>query len=69
MEERMQSFTGCKVFSATKYVDRNQLGESITKWLAENKQVELVDKTVTQSSDSEFHCLTIALFFNVAGQA
>ena len=25
--------------------------------------LEIVDKIVTQSSDSEFHCLTITLFY------
>jgi hypothetical protein len=27
------------------------------------QQLEIVDKTVTQSSDKEFHCLTITLFY------
>lgn len=62
----MQTFNGCKVFSATKAEERNRLGESITTWLAANPGIELVDRTVTQSSDSEFHCLTIVLFYRRA---
>ena len=56
-------FTGAKVFSATKAKERDELGEVITRWLAAHPEVEIVDKVVTQSSDREFHCLTITLFF------
>jgi hypothetical protein len=59
----MTSFTGIKVFSTTLARDREQMGESITRWLRENPQHEIVDKVVTQSSDKEFHCLTITLFY------
>jgi len=55
-------FNGVKVFSATKFEERRTLGEAITKWLAENK-VMILGKEVRQSSDSEFHCLSIILFF------
>lgn len=61
----MASFTGCKVFTATKAKEREELGDVITKWLAEHPRVEVVDKVVTQSSDKEFHCLTITLFYNI----
>ncbi|MBJ6759484.1 hypothetical protein JGU66_01835 [Myxococcaceae bacterium JPH2] len=57
------SFTGVKVFSTTLARDRENMGENITKWLKENSQVDIVDKVVTQSSDKEFHCLTITLFY------
>ena len=57
------SFTGVKVFSATKAKDREELGEQITRWLRANQNVRVTDKIVTQSSDSEFHCITITLFF------
>lgn len=57
------AFTGVKVFSATKQLDRNALGEMVTDWIRANPNVEIVDKVVTQSSDSEFHCLSITLFF------
>lgn len=56
-------FTGIKVFSTTLARDREQMGETITKWLKDNPNVEIVDRTVTQSSDKEFHCLTITLFY------
>lgn len=59
----MDRFDGVKVFSATKAREREELGETITKWLANNPDVVVVDKIVTQSSDNEFHCLTITLFF------
>ena len=57
--------SGVKVFSATKARERARLGEDITVWMSENKNAEIVDKIVTQSSDSEFHCLTITLFYRM----
>lgn len=54
---------GVKVFSATKAREREEIGAVITKWLRENEDIKIVDKTVTQSSDCEFHCLTITLFY------
>ena len=59
------SFTGVKVFSTTLSRDRENMGENITKWLKENPNVDVVDKVVTQSSDKEFHCLTITLFYRL----
>jgi len=56
-------FTGVKVFSATKAKDREELGETITRWLRSNVEIEIVDRVVTQSSDDEFHCLSIVLFY------
>lgn len=58
------NFTGVRVFSTTLARDRENMGENITKWLKENPNVEVLDKVVTQSSDKEFHCLTITLFYN-----
>lgn len=57
------SFSGVKVFSTTLARDRESMGDNITRWLRENTNLEIVDKVVTQSSDKEFHCLTITLFF------
>ena len=51
-----------KTFSATKSKERSELGEKVTAWLRQNPGVEVIDKVVTQSSDREFHCLTITLF-------
>jgi hypothetical protein len=59
------NFTGVRVFSTTLARDRENMGENITKWLKENSNFEIVDKIVTQSSDKEFHCLTITLFYRV----
>lgn len=59
----MGGFTGVKVFSATRAKDREELGEVITRWLRANSGFQIVDKVVTQSSDREFHCLTITLFY------
>lgn len=56
-------FTGVKVFSTTLARDRETMGETITKWLRDNPGLEVVDRVVTQSSDKEFHCLTITLFY------
>jgi hypothetical protein len=57
-------FDGVKVFSATKQKDRDELGETVTRWLDNNcASLELVDRVVRQSSDSEYHCLSIILFY------
>ncbi|TMA38771.1 MAG: hypothetical protein E6J82_17380 [Deltaproteobacteria bacterium] len=56
-------FTGMKIFSTTLARDREQMSDNITRWLHDNAQLEIVDKIVTQSSDKEFHCLTITLFY------
>ena len=56
-------FTGMKIFSTTLARDREAMGDNITRWLRDNPQHEIVDKIVTQSSDKEFHCLTITLFY------
>ncbi len=56
-------FNGIKVFTATKARERTDLGELATQWLRDNPQLEIVDKVVTQSSDREYHCLSITLFY------
>lgn len=62
----MEQFDGCQTFCATKAREREHLGETVTEWLRKSK-VEVVDKVVTQSSDREFHCLSITLFYKEAG--
>ncbi len=58
------SYSGVKVFSATKARERELIGDRINEWLDDNiRQIEIVDTTVTQSSDHEFHCLTITIFY------
>ena len=59
---RLNDF-GLKVFSATKARDREVLGEKITAWIREHPELEVFDKIVTQSSDAEFHCLAITVFY------
>ena len=54
---------GIKVFSATKAREREVLGETITNWIRNHPDCVIVDKVVTQSSDAEFHCLTITLVY------
>jgi hypothetical protein len=56
-------FDGVKVFTATRAKDREELGEAITVWLTHNSDLEPVEWEVTQSSDREFHCLTITIFY------
>lgn len=58
---------GVKVFSATKAKERELLGEHITEWIRSHPEFEIVDKIVTQSSDAEFHCLAITLFYRQRG--
>ena len=59
---------GAKVFTATKAKDREELGEVLTRWIRANPQAKILDKIVTQSSDSEFHCLSITVFYELAAQ-
>ena len=57
-------FTGAKVFSATKAKEREELGDAVTRWIRRNPDLEIVDTIITQSSDREFHCLTITVFYD-----
>jgi len=59
-------YEGVKIFSATKARERDQLGEKLTSWIKDHQDLEIVDTCITQSSDSEFHCLTITLFWKAA---
>jgi hypothetical protein len=60
----MVEYQGAKVFTATKAREREDLGEQVTRWLSENDQIKIKNTTVTQSSDNEFHCLTIIVFYD-----
>lgn len=57
------SFNGVKVFSATTAMDREDLGERVSRWMREHPDAEVLDKVVTQSSDDAYHCITITLFY------
>jgi hypothetical protein len=61
-------FTGVKVFSATKAKEREDLGENVTRWMKSNSDLEIVDKVVRQSSDNEFHCFSLILFYKHKNQ-
>ena len=56
-------FTGVKVFSATKAKEREELSENINRWIKSNADLEIVDRVVCQSSDNEFHCYSMLLFY------
>ena len=56
-------FNGVKVFSATKFADRDQLGERVTTWIGENPAFVMAEFVVTQSSDASFHCVAITVFY------
>lgn len=53
----------CKVFSATKVREREHLGERVSDWLAQQKDIEIIKQHVVQSSDREFHCLSIVILY------
>ena len=58
------SYDSVKVFTATLAKERSALGEVVTAWLRRNEGlVEVVDTEVHQSSDQQFHCLTIVVFY------
>jgi hypothetical protein len=59
----LPAFNGVKIFSATMFAQREQLGETVTRWLAEHPEIELIDLVVTQSSDDAFHCIAISVFY------
>ena len=63
MAASANSFDSIKVFSTTLARDCEVMGENITRWLKDNPNIEIVDRVVTQSSDKEFHCLTITIFY------
>jgi len=60
----MQKFNSVKVFSATKAKEREEMGELITRWLRSNPDIEIANVEVRQSSDSEYHCLSVVIFYN-----
>jgi hypothetical protein len=60
----MVEYSAAKVFTATKAKEREHLGEDITRWCKENPGVIIKDTVVRQSSDNEFHCLSIIVFYD-----
>jgi len=59
----MPRYNGVKVFTATKAKERESLGDNVTVWIRQHPKAEIVNTVVTQSSDREFHCLTITIFY------
>ena len=62
-EPTIAGYTGVKVFSATKARERGQMGVVISHWVKQNSNLDIVDKIITQSSDKEFHCYTMTIFY------
>jgi hypothetical protein len=58
----LAGYTTVKTFVATRHEAREQLGETLTEWLVQHPQLEVVAQQVLQSSDSTHHCTTIVLF-------
>lgn len=58
-----RKYLGLQVFAATKAKEREFLGELITDWIRSHPDFDVEDKIITQSSDAEFHCLTITVFY------
>ncbi len=56
---------GVMVFTATKAKERENIGDRITKWLRTGPPKIIRDVQVTQSSDEEFHCLTITILYSI----
>jgi len=54
---------GVKVFTATKAKEREELGESVSLWLRQNGCPEILDTQFTQSSDNDYHCLSITVIY------
>ena len=60
----MVEYQGVKVFTATKAREREDLGKEVTEWLKANPNIKLKNTEVRQSSDNEFHCLSIVIFYD-----
>ena len=45
------------------FADRDQLGEKVTRWVADHSHVQVTEMVVTQSSDASFHCIAITVFY------
>jgi hypothetical protein len=58
-----RQISGVKVFTATMRDQRANLGEIVTEWIAAHRGIEIIDITVTQSSDASFHCLAITVTY------
>lgn len=57
------NFDGMMMLSASKHAEREKMGAEVTAWRQRNPTLEIVDVRTLQSSDSEFHCVTIIIFY------
>ena len=57
---------GVRTFTASVSRDRGVLGERVTEFIGHLRELggRVVDWVVTQSSDAEFHCVTIVLLYH-----
>lgn len=60
----MAALTAVKVFSTTMARDRELMGERITEWLRLHPELHVIDRVVSQSSDNEYHCVSVTLFLS-----
>jgi hypothetical protein len=58
-----RAYQAVRVFTATKAQERERLGDQVTEWLRSHPTIEIVDTVVKQSSDQQFHCLSIVVFY------
>ena len=63
----MEKFNGMKVFSATLARNREELGNKVTQWMEDNPSYTISNLRVAQSSDREFHCISLVVFYDEAG--
>lgn len=55
-------YNAVKVFTGTTCRERRELGERVTAWIHETTPF-IVDTVVRQSSDREYHCISITIFY------
>lgn len=63
MTRAVNGYDGLKLFSATKALEREALGERVTAWLDKHPELTVVDTIIRQSSDQQFHCVSITVFY------
>ena len=61
--EVAEDINGVAIFSATKFKEREELGDVVTRWIKDHPSATIVETLVRQSSDASFHCLTIVIFY------
>ncbi|MEE2643892.1 MAG: hypothetical protein VYD19_03060 [Myxococcota bacterium] len=68
-EHPLAGYDAVEVFCATKAKERVSLGATLSRWLEERRgEIEVVDTVVRQSSDHQYHCLSVLVFYRVKGQ-